>query len=109
MPTTPALTFPTAWSCDTSSQLVTVSNLSLSTVVGALLLIFPFGASVAQFIAQTIIGIGSLVIEYEIAYWSRLLSLLEQEFYRVYTFYSNPDHTDQFYEYTTPHQTVYLG
>lgn len=106
------ITYPTSWSSETSYSNVGASpGSSVSVVVSILAALMGVGAggSVILALAQYIVGNGLSTIYYRRVRWSRLLDLLTQEYYSVYTFYKNSNYTNQYGEYTTPHQTVYLG
>lgn len=106
------LSFPTAWSSYTSYSNVGASpGSSVAVVVSILASLMGVGAigSIILTLAEYIVGNGLSTIYYKRVRWSRLLDLLTQEYYSVYTFYKNSNYTGQYGTYTTPHQTVYLG
>lgn len=106
------LNFPTKWSSETldkNAALNPGSSIAVVISIVATILGIGTGAAIVLTLAQYIVGNGLSMIYYREVRWSRLLDLLTQEYYSVYTFYKNSNYTGKYGEYTSPKQTVYLG
>lgn len=105
----PRITYPTSWNSTTSYGSVATN---VSTVIGVASILVGLASvaiGVVMGVAGIIVGMGLKNVYYKNVRWYRLMDSLTQEYYHVYTWYSNANYTGIIDTTKTGVQTIYLG